>query len=121
MTLDESGVTAQVGEQEAPIRGLPLVGGRRIEALGVAGVLLHAWIVSDESKRAAPAFLVSKTGSRGPTRRPMGHTATTACRSLSAAPLAAGVPSGTSARACDSLAYSVFERPSGTCGRQSWT
>ena len=44
-------------------------------------------------------------------RRPADHMATTASRSLSAAPFVAGAPSGSSARACDSLAYSFFERP----------
>ena len=44
-------------------------------------------------------------------RRPMCHIATTASRSPSAAPFAAGAPSGASATACASCAYSFFERP----------
>ena len=51
------------------------------------------------------------TGAGGSPRRPTDHMATTASRSLPAAPLDAGVGLGASATDCASLAYSFLERP----------
>ena len=62
----------------------------------------------------------SGDGPGGLTRRPMGHIATTASRS-SAAPFAAGAPSGASATACASWAYSFFERPDSISNEETTT